>query len=177
MPRQNGFRHQSYPTQPSVPPVVLQLDGDAVQSLDFGHLHTQFGVQKVLLVHGTFAGDDPFGIHAMMRAGAESLPATAKLAANPVIDRLSEQTKRLTDTITADVANYSDGYRKRFQTLVGNDPEVERLEPTWSSENNHIAPFASISSIRTTARNVSLTTETGTTISPITGFTIKVYSI
>jgi hypothetical protein len=139
MPRQNGFRHQSYPTRPAVAPVVLKLDSDDVQSLDFGHLHTQFGVRKVLLVHGTFAGDDPFGIHAMMRAGAESLPATARLAVNPVIDRLSEQTKRLTDTITADVANYSDGYRKRFQTLVGNDPEVSRLEPTWSSENNHVA--------------------------------------
>ena len=139
MPRKNGFRHQSYPTEPSVPPVVLQLDGDAAQSLNFGHLHTQFGVQKVLLVHGTFAGDDPFGSHAMMRASAESLPAPARLAVNPVIDRLSEQTKRLTDTITADVANYSDGYRKRFQTLVGDDPEVRRLEPTWSSENNHIA--------------------------------------
>ena len=139
MPRQNGFRHQSYPTQPSVPSVVLQLDGDAVQSLDFGHLHTQFGVRKVLLVHGTFAGDDPLGIHAMMRAGAESLPAPARLAINPLIDRLSEQTKRLTDTITADVANYSDGYRERFQTLVGDDPDVSRLEPTWSSENNHVA--------------------------------------
>ncbi len=139
MPRQNGFRHQPYPSQPSVPPVVLQLDGDAVQSLDFAHLHTQFGVRKVLLVHGTFAGDDPFGIHAMMRAAAGSLPAVGQLAINPVIDRLSAQTKRLTDTITADVANYSDGYRKRFQTLVGDDPEVSRLEPTWSSENNHIA--------------------------------------
>jgi hypothetical protein len=139
MPRQNGFRHQSYPTRPAVAPVVLNLDGDGVQSLDFGHLHTQFGVRKVLLVHGTFAGDDPFGIHAIMRAGAEQLPVAARLAINPVIDRLSEQTKRLTDTITADVANYSDGYRKRFQTLVGDDPEVSRLEPTWSSENNHVA--------------------------------------
>lgn len=139
MPRQNGFRHQSYPTRPAAAPVVLELDGDGVQSLDFGHLHTQFGVRKVLLVHGTFAGDDPFGIHAIMRAGAEQLPAAARLAIDPVIDRLSEQTKRLTDTITADVANYSDGYRKRFQTLVGDDPEVSRLEPTWSSENNHLA--------------------------------------
>ncbi|MGB0581997.1 MAG: hypothetical protein ACPGVU_20065, partial [Limisphaerales bacterium] len=118
---------------------MLQLDRDAVQSLDFGHLHTQVGVRKVVLVHGTFAGADPFGIHAMMRAGAEPLPAPARLAINPVIDRLSEQTKRLTDAITSDVANYSDGYRKRFQTLVGDDPEVCRLEPTWSSENNHIA--------------------------------------
>ena len=139
MPRKNGFRHQPYPTQPTATPIVLQLDGDPVQSLDFEHLHTQFGVQKVLLVHGTFAGDDPFGIHALMRAGAETLPAAARLAVNPVIDRLSEQTKRLTDVITADVANYSDGYRKRFQTLVGDDPEVSRLEPTWSSENNHVA--------------------------------------
>jgi hypothetical protein len=139
MPRQNGFRHQSYPTQPAAAPVVLKLDSDAVPSLDFGHVHTQFGVRKVLLVHGTFAGDDPLGIHAMMRAGAEPLPAAAKLAINPVIHRLSEQTKRLTDAITSDVANYSDGYRKRFQTLVGDDPEVSRLEPTWSSENNHIA--------------------------------------
>ena len=139
MPHQNGFRHQAYPTQPAVEPVVLQLNGDAEQPLEFGHLHTQFGVRKVLLVHGTFAGTDPFGIHAMMHAAAEHLPASARLAVNPVIDRLAEQTKRLTDTITSDVANYSDGYRERFQELVGDDPEVCRFEPAWSSENNHLA--------------------------------------
>jgi len=139
MPRQNGFRHQSYPTKPAVDPVIVQLSLEAEQQLDFGHLHTQFGVRKVLLVHGTFAGTDPFGINAMMRAGAEQLPVGARLAVDPVIDRLSDQTKRLTDTITADIANYSDGYRQRFQTLVGDDPEVSRLEPTWSSENNHVA--------------------------------------
>jgi hypothetical protein len=139
MPRQNGFRHQPYPTKPSLDPVVVQLSLEAEQELDFGHLHTQFGVRKVLLVHGTFAGTDPFGINAIMRAGAEQLPDAARRVVDPVIDRLADQTKRLTDTITADVANYNDGYRKHFQSLVRNDPEVSRLEPTWSSENNHVA--------------------------------------
>lgn len=139
MPRQNGFRHQSYPTRPAVEPVVLKLETDDEQPSDFSHLHTQFGVRKVLLVHGTFAGDDPFGIHAIMRAGAETLPPAAQTAIDPVIDRLSERTKELTDTLTADVANYSDEYREYFQTLVGDDPEVNRLDPTWSSENNHLA--------------------------------------
>jgi hypothetical protein len=139
MPRQNGFQHQSYPTQPALEPVVLQLDGDTGQQLDFAYLHTQFGVRKVLLVHGTFAGTDPLGIHTMLHAAAERLPAAARLAVVPLINRLADQTKRLTDTITADVANYSDGYRELFQMLVGDDPEVSRLEPTWSSENNHIA--------------------------------------
>jgi hypothetical protein len=142
MPRQNGFRHQSYPTQPEVEPVVVQLSLDGEQQLDFGHMHTQFGVRKVLLVHGTFAGTDPFGIHALLRAAAEPLPAAARLVINPAIDRLSDQTKRLTDTITADVANYSDDYRSHFQALVGEDPEVSRLEPSWSSENNHLARAA-----------------------------------
>ncbi|MDA0284847.1 MAG: hypothetical protein O3B13_04450 [Planctomycetota bacterium] len=142
MPRQNGFQHQSYPTRPALAPVVLQLDGDAEQQLDFGNLHTQFGVRKVLLVHGTFAGADPFGIHALLRAAAEPLPVAARLVVNPAIDRLSDQTKRLTDTITADVANYSDAYRRHFQTLVGEDPEISRLEPSWSSENNHLARAA-----------------------------------
>ncbi|NQV23822.1 MAG: hypothetical protein HQ518_05580 [Rhodopirellula sp.] len=139
MPRRNGFQHQSYPTRPAIEPVVLQLNEDDGQPFDFGHLHTQYGVRKVLLVHGTFAGTDPFGIHAMMHAAAERLPPAARRAVDPVIDRLSDQTKRLTDAITADVANYSNGYRQLFQTLVGDDPDVSRLEPTWSSENNHIA--------------------------------------
>lgn len=142
MPRQNGFRHQSYPTNPAVDPVIVQLSVEAEQGLDFRHLHNQFGVRKVLLVHGTFAGTDPFGINAIMRAGSEELPDAARRAVDPVIDRLSDQTKWLTDKITSDVANYSDGYRQRFQTLVGGDPEVSRLEPTWSSENNHVARAA-----------------------------------
>ena len=139
MPRQNGFRHQSYPSRPAVEPVVLKLTSEVEAPVQFGDLHTVFGVQKVLLVHGTFAGADPFGIHALMRGVAEPLPAPARLAMNPVIDRLSEQTKRMTDAITADVANYSDQYRARFETLVEGDPAVERLKPTWSSENSHRA--------------------------------------
>lgn len=142
MPRQNRFFHQPYPTKPVLEPVVVQLERDQEQETDFGCLHTEFGVQKVLLVHGTFAGTDPFGIHSLMHAATEHLPAITRLAAGSVIDRLSDQTKRLTDAVTADIANFSEDYRRYFQTLVGDDPEVQRLEPTWTSQNNHIARAA-----------------------------------
>lgn len=142
MPRQNRFAHQPYPTMPALEPVVVQLDGDDEQQADFELLHTQFGIQKVFLVHGTFAGTDPFGVHSLMHAAVEHFPPAVRLAAGPVIDRLSGQTKRVTDAITADIANYSEGYQRRFQELVGDDPEVSRLEPTWSSENNHVARAA-----------------------------------
>ena len=139
MPCENRFRHQSYPTRPTTAPVVLKLSPQLDAPPDFAQLHSRLGIQRVLLVHGTFAGTDPFGIHAMMQNQVERTSPALQLALMPVVERLKRRVKEFTDTVLDDIANYSEGFRTEFQKLVGDDPLVERLDPTWGSENNHLA--------------------------------------
>ena len=68
------------PTKPVSPSIVSDrsivaslvsrlrvTDGDGV---DFSQLHLQLGVREAVLVHGTFMGNDPFGISAVLRTFA-----------------------------------------------------------------------------------------------------------
>ena len=138
MPANNRFRHQPYPTKPTLDPVVRDLSVELEEPVDFGRLHTRLGEQQVLLVHGTFMGTDPIGVHAMMNGLIERRASPAmQIALKPLVTKLSEQTKRVTDTLTGEVANYNESYRRKFQELCGGDPIVQRLE--WSSSNNHLA--------------------------------------
>lgn len=140
MPADNRFRHQSYPTEPAMDPVVRTLSADLDEPVEFSRLHTRLGIQRVLLVHGTFMGTDPFGVHAMMDGLVERRASPAmQLALKPLVLKLANQTKRITDVMTGEVANFNESFRKRFQELCGGDPIVQRLEPTWSSSNNHLA--------------------------------------
>lgn len=138
MPDNNRFRHQPYPTKPALDPVVRELTVELDEPFDFNRLHTRLGVQQVLLVHGTFMGTDPLGIHAMMNGLIERRASPAmQIALKPLVAKLSQQTKRVTDAVTGEVGNYNESYRARFQELCGGDPLVRRLE--WSSTNNHLA--------------------------------------
>ncbi|HIE95710.1 MAG TPA: hypothetical protein EYG03_03895 [Planctomycetes bacterium] len=138
MPAKNQFRHQSYPTAPSVRPAFHRLrvtDGDDV---DFSKLHSQFGVREVVLVHGTFMGDDPFGISEVLRTIAKS----AGLLEGPLMtlaDVLQARMKSLVDGLAQDVGNYTLKYCDAFQQLVGGDPMVRLLQPTWTGQNHHLA--------------------------------------
>ncbi len=140
MPANNRFRHQSYPTEPAVDPVVRPLSHELEEPADFSRLHVHLGVQRVLLVHGTFMGSDPIGVNAMMNGLVERRASPAmQLALKPLVRKLAEQTKRVTDVVTGEVGNYKEAYRAHFQELCGGDPIVRRLEPTWSSSNTHLA--------------------------------------
>ncbi len=142
MPRNNAFEHQTYPTVPTVEPLVQAVELRADDAVDFSRLHSEFGISHIELVHGTFAGTDPFGIHALMRSLIAEASPTLQLALTPVIARLEEQTKKFTETVTADIANFNETFRARFQELAGEELIVSRPEPTWSSENTHLARAA-----------------------------------
>ncbi|MCA9056703.1 MAG: hypothetical protein KDA75_22905, partial [Planctomycetaceae bacterium] len=60
MPQLNRFQHQPYPTQPVLKPDVRTLVAE-FETPDFSKLHSEFRVHHVELIHGTFAGADPFG--------------------------------------------------------------------------------------------------------------------
>lgn len=138
MPYQNLFRHQSYPTQPAIRPSFHKMVVDAGQGVDFSRLHTDLQVGHVVLVHGTFMGDDPFAIVEILRAIGESAPAIKK-PIDTLAQRIQQYTRPLTDSVTGDIGNYTAEFRDAFQQLVGDDPVVQLMNPTWSGQNYHVA--------------------------------------
>ena len=69
MPIENRFYHQQYPTKPVIGPVLRTLNVDEAGETDFSKLHTALKIGRVVLVHGTFMGDDPFGIAETLKSG------------------------------------------------------------------------------------------------------------
>ncbi len=74
MPIENRFYHQQYPTKPVIGPVLRTLNVDEAGETDFSKLHTALKIGRVVLVHGTFMGDDPFGIAETLKSVAKSVP-------------------------------------------------------------------------------------------------------
>lgn len=142
MPRDNRFQHQSYPAVPVLKAAVSSLSVKSEKPVDFGRLHDEFGIHHVELVHGTFAGSDPFGVNAILKMLAEETSRPLRVPLKLVIDKLSDSIRNVSQRVTGSVANYNEDYGRNFQELVGGadaDPLVSRLSPTWSSENNHLA--------------------------------------
>jgi hypothetical protein len=137
MPANNRFHHQAYPTKPSMTPKLTTLRHEVAASVDFSRLHTDFKIREVLLVHGTFMGNDPFAIAEILNAisGDGWVGKTLRSVAN----KITANTKAIVDKISKDVGNYTKDYRDEFQKLVGSDPHVKIFEPTWSSQNHHYA--------------------------------------
>ncbi|MEZ6061795.1 MAG: hypothetical protein R3C19_15725 [Planctomycetaceae bacterium] len=138
MPAGNKFRHQSYPTQPIQQPVIRSVTAEQARGAGFERLHTQFAVRDVLIVHGTFMGDDPFGVADMLRTLAGNTPAFAA-ALDGVAAGIQARMKPLADSVAGDVGNYTQQFADKFREITGGDPAVELLKPTWSGQNHHLA--------------------------------------
>lgn len=138
MPQFNQFRHQSYPTTPAIAPTrhVLNVNPEPT---DFARLHTRHGVRKVILVPGTFAGDDPFNISGTLNSIAGRLPAGGGILVHQLAERISVMTQDSFRSLAEDVGNYTPEFTHRFETLTGGDPQVEVLDPAWSGQNHHFA--------------------------------------
>lgn len=83
-------------------------------------------------------GDDSFAIADILDAiadRADLLRTPLKSAASSIRDRSQQFVTELTE----DVGNYTPEFAKQFQAFVGDDPPVERLDPTWSGQNHHFA--------------------------------------
>ncbi len=138
MPAKNGFRHQVYPVTPASAPMLQTLECIDASAAEFSALHSQHRIDRVVLVHGTFMGDDPLGLSETLKSMAQGVP----LFAGPLeslAKKLEDKTRPLKEVLAKDVGNYTAEYRDLFQKLVGDDPQVELLSPTWSSQNHHIA--------------------------------------
>ena len=134
----NRFQHQSYPTSPAIEPVVKTIACQDVVPGAFHGLHTRHGIGRVVLVHGTFVGDDPLGVAEMLQSLGQGIPVIGPQL-KLIADTLRENIRPVTGAIVDDIGNYTEDFRDSFQSLVGDDPQVELLEPTWSSQNHHLA--------------------------------------
>ena len=88
--------------------------------LGYGDTLYKHNVRLIFFVHGTFMGNDPFGIDKLVE-----------------LTGLHKPTKAITDIIMDDMANYSKNYVKTFCNAVSNSLCSEHERFTWRSGNTH----------------------------------------
>ena len=135
-----SFPHHTYQHLPSeedyeivptdlAPPITDPQPAD-VPSVE-QRLH-EAGVKEIILVHGTFVGNDAAGV---LREVARISPRLAG-----AMKRLG---KHVFDQVTGEIGNYTDSFAQRLSGLVNADGQpknnsipVTRLH--WSGENHHL---------------------------------------
>ena len=96
-------------------------------------------VQKVIFVHGTFAGDDPLGIFGVMEAfGVPSV----------ITNVFKETAIKIKNRSMDDLGNFTEDYIASFMTGV--DHEIDCKSFDWSSRNNHIGRLLAVPKIEAT---------------------------
>jgi hypothetical protein len=132
MPIDNAFRHQTYSDQ--LPLAAYELirprQPDDPQELrpEVGQRLHQAGVERLILVHGTFRGDDALGV---VRTLERLIPSAA--------GRLRLMSKELVERTARHVGNYSREYARRMAELLRADAHGVRVSRfIWSGENHHV---------------------------------------
>lgn len=133
--------HQRYTKEaPTSPYRLLQAGQPAVPASDesrrafdeAGELLRAAGVKAVYLVHGTFVGDDFFGIARMMQRLSPSAAAW-----------LRRVTKALVDRVAGDRGNYPESLVRHLEAGI-NGPQLAPIAVrrfVWSGENHHLGRF------------------------------------
>ncbi len=145
MPRQNCFRHQPYAARnsPTIPTTVTAVRPDQIASVDAGETLKQLKVRHIFLVHGTFVGDDPFGLAQKLDELTQSVPlllqSAFKMFAMESWGRvLRSVNQQLSGRLMGETGSFRDDYlidlREFLETSA---PIVERFD--WSSGNDHIS--------------------------------------
>jgi len=132
MPKRNCFRHQSYsPDQPLGSWQSLHAKSLPVEGHEFdqflhqaGVVFQESGVATIILVHGTFTGDDPLGFY---RIASSVFPELAEKAHGAH--------RQVSDSLLHDAGNYTTEFAERLQ--IGTAMPVQLFR--WSSENHHLA--------------------------------------
>lgn len=108
---------------------ILRLDeGAEFNNDEWRQQMSAYGVREVLLVHGTFAGDDPLGFISLFEPRFEVLANALKI-----------HQKKLTDILLKDLGNYTQQYADK----LGDALNMACKRFTWSSGNYHLARLES----------------------------------
>lgn len=145
MPRENRFRHQPYVTweSPPIPTTVAAVRPDQVVEVDVGETLRRLRVQHWFLVHGTFVGDDPFGLAAKLDEMIESVtpmlrPLVKTMAMESWGRVLRGINQRLGDRLLGETGSFRDDYLDDARLLLRTDQiNVGRFD--WSSGNDHFS--------------------------------------
>lgn len=138
MPVNNRFAHQNYPTQPVIAPRLIALRCVDPVAGSATELHTRMRIGRVIVVHGTFVGNDPFAVAETLKSLGSGVPLIGEQL-EKMAEMIQENTQPATNSVIQDMGTYTEAFRNQFQQLVGDDPVVELLNPTWSSQNHHFA--------------------------------------
>ena len=138
MPANNRFAHQNYPTRPVLSPRLITLRSVELVAGAAAELHTRVRIGRVIVVHGTFVGNDPFAVAETLKSLGSGVPLIGEQL-EKMAEMIQQNTQPVTNSVIQDMGTYTEVFRDQFQSLVGDDPVVELLNPTWSSQNHHFA--------------------------------------
>ena len=136
MPTNNQFAHHKYSDgEPAasyewleVPPQPRSGSAEYVERMRrAGRSMRDANVGAIVLVHGTFSGDDPTGLNAMLLGGARD-----------TYRRVCRLTKRAMDAACRDIGNYPWQYAEHLQSALSSDGGIPVHRFTWSGMNNHV---------------------------------------
>ena len=122
---------------------VASVQKDSMADVDVGQTLRKLRVRYWFLVHGTFVGDDPFGLAAKLDDTIESVmpllrPLVKKLAMDSWGQVLRGINQRFGDRVMGETCSYRADYLDDIRLLLKTDEiGVERFE--WSSANDHFA--------------------------------------
>lgn len=94
-------------------------------------------VARIMLIHGTFAGDDIVGLMRMLSRISPRLSSTMR-----------ELSKQWFDQLADEIGNYTSGYANRLSQMV--NAEQEKIAVTrfhWSGENHHLGRACGVVSL------------------------------
>lgn len=145
MPRRNRFRHQPYVAweSPPIPTTVSAVQAGQLANIDVGETLRRLRVRHWFLVHGTFVGDDPFGVAAKL----DELTDSVTLMLRPLVKKMAMESwgrvlrginQRLGDRMMGETGSFRDDYLDDARSLLKTDEiKIDRFD--WSSGNDHLA--------------------------------------
>ncbi len=138
MPHDNHFRHQQYSDGP--PRSTYQLiaadepldpgcDAFRERMADVGDRLRQAGIGMVLVVHGTFVGQDVGSVWAELGRWAPAMR-----------DIISRRNKAWINAVVGDKGNYTGRYVELFERGINRpgEPQISVELFDWSGENHHV---------------------------------------
>ena len=100
---------------------------------EYGNVMGNKHVRQTIFVHGTFVGEDPFGMFQIMKSFGVS---------SRITDFFKKHGKKLTDILVDDLGNFTEDYITSYLEAIKKKIDCRRFN--WSSENNHIGRLLSL---------------------------------